>query len=114
MQFSSTKSSNVEFLRGHAKFRPSSLGLLAHKRSQSPDGEQSECSESPPKIVLSKNAFGMNEHGRCEAFEHFYGLAFSPPTNEDLKAHAKQVSTQTFEATKRGTVESRLDGEMRT
>jgi hypothetical protein len=44
----------------------------------------------------------MNEHGRCEAFEHFYGSAFSPPTSEDLKAHAKQVSTQTFEATKRG------------
>ena len=44
----------------------------------------------------------MNEHGRCAAFEHFYGSAFSPPTNEDLKAHAKQVSTQTHEATKRG------------
>jgi hypothetical protein len=44
----------------------------------------------------------MNEHGRCEAFEHFYGPNFSPPTSEDLRAHAKQVSTQTHEATKRG------------
>ena len=102
MQISPTKYSKVEFLRGHAKFRPSSLGLLAPKRSQDHDGEQSDCSGSPQKSVLSNNLFGMNEHGRCEAFEHFYGPNFSPPTSEDLRAHAKQVSTQTHEATKRG------------
>ena len=102
MQFPSTKSAKVEFLRGHAKFRPSSLGLLANKRSQDNDGDESDCSGSQHESIPIKQLFGMNEHGRCDEFESFYGPAFSPPTNEDLKAHAKQVYAQTHEATKRG------------
>ena len=83
MHFSSTKPFNVELLRDNAKLRPSSPRSLAtEKRDHFWD--ESDCSGSPHKrSIPTTHLYGMQAHGRCEAFESFDGPAFSPSTNED-------------------------------
>ncbi len=89
-------------LASEVSWRRSSLGLLAHNRSQIIDGENTDCSGPHRALVPSVKAYEMNESGQCIGLANFYGKVFKDPTPDEVKTHAKMVAIEAAECDKSG------------